>query len=174
MKIQPYIEKLNSSKQFQEFQKKNPKAYFSAGFFVLDFQEKKNLHQIDYFNPKNKKMITFAVDGDVEVKESETANKTIPEQIKANPKMDLDLLKGIVQDEMKNHDVTHKLHKIIAVLQNIDGKLIWDLNCITSDMGVIKMHVDDADHSVLKFETISLFDVVRDFKQGGEVDVAEE
>ena len=51
--------------------------------------------------------------------------------------------------------------KIIAVLQNLDGKLIWNLNCITTDMGVIKVHVDDQSHSVLKFEKINLFDVVK-------------
>ena len=49
MKIKPYIEKLNTSKVFSNFKTKHPKAYFSAGFFVLDFQTNKHLHQIDYF-----------------------------------------------------------------------------------------------------------------------------
>ncbi|MEK6873987.1 MAG: hypothetical protein AABW91_04005 [Nanoarchaeota archaeon] len=161
MKIQPYIEKLNNSQEFRNFKSKNPKSYFAAGFFVLDFEEKNNLHQIDYYNPENKKMATFELDEDkVEIKESEASNASTPGEIKDQINLDLDILKGLVEDEMKNHTVTHKLHKIIAILQNLDGKLIWNLNCITSDMGIIKMHISDSDHSVLKFEAINLFDVV--------------
>jgi len=162
MKIQPYINKLNKSKKFKEFIEKNPNAYFSAGFFVLDFQENKNVHQIDYYIPNQKKMATFELDKGIDMKISEITDKNImPAKIEGKTKLDLDVLKGIVEDEMKNHTVTHKLQKIIVILQNLNGNLIWNLNCITSDMGVIKVHIDDETHSVLKFEEISLFDVVR-------------
>lgn len=161
IKIQPYIEKLNNSKEFKSYISKNPKAYFAAGFFVLDFETNKNLHQIDYYSPKTKKMITFMVDKGIEAKQSESANKTTPNKISSKIKLDLDVLKGLVQDEMKNHTVTTKLQKIIAILQNIDGKLIWNLSCITTDMGIVKVHIDDESHSTLKFEKISLFDVVK-------------
>lgn len=161
MKLKPYIEKLNSSKKFKDFIKKNPDAYFSAGFFVLDFETKKNIHQIDYYLPKEKKIVTFEIDKGIEMKKSETANDQIPKKIFGGVETDLDILKGLVEDEMKNHTITHQLQKIIAILQNIDGKLEWSLNCITSDMGVIKVHVDDKTHSILKFDPINLFDVVR-------------
>ena len=107
-------------------------------------------------------MATFALDKEiVEIKETESANKSIPIAIEQNINLDLDILKGIVEDEMKNHSVTTKLHKIVAIIQNLDGKLIWNLNCITTDMGVLKIHIDDADHTVLKFEKVNLFDVVK-------------
>ncbi|OIO42854.1 hypothetical protein AUJ62_00685 [Candidatus Pacearchaeota archaeon CG1_02_32_21] len=161
MKIQLYIDKLNNSQEFKSFKAKNPQSYFSAGFFVLDFEENNNLHQIDYYNPDNKKMITFAMDNKkIEIKESGASNQSMPMEISTKINLDLDILKGLVEDEMKNHMVTHKLHKIIAVLQNLDGKLVWNLNCITSDVGIVKMHISDEDHSVLKFESINLFDVV--------------
>ena len=161
MKIQPYIDKLSNSDEFKDFKVKNPKSYFSAGFFVLDFEENNNLHQIDYYIPEKKKMVTFALDDEkIGIKESEASNASTPMEINDKINIDLDVLKGIVEDEMKNHMVTHKLHKIIAILQNLDGKLVWNLNCITSDMGIIKMHISDSDHSVLKFEAINLFDVV--------------
>ena len=88
-------------------------------------------------------------------------NKLKPGKIDGKINLDLDILKGIVQDEMKNNMVTTKLQKIIAILQTLDGKLIWNLNCITTDMGVVKVHVDDATHSILKFEKINLFDIVK-------------
>lgn len=161
MKIQPYLDKLNQSKKFRDFITKNPNAYFAAGFFVLDFQAKNNLHQIDYFDPKTKKMFTFMLDGDIELKPSEAANTLIPQKINGEINLDLDILKGIVQDEMKNNTITSKIQKIIAILQNLDGKLIWNLNCITNDMGIIKVHVDDESHSILKFEKVNLFDIVK-------------
>lgn len=161
MKIQPYIDKLNNSKEFHTFQEKNPGAYFAAGFFVLDFETNKNLHQIDFYNPTDKKMITFTLDGDIEEKDSEAANTIIPNKINSQIDLDLDILKGLVEDEMKNQTITTKLQKIIAIIQNLDGKLVWNLNCITTDMGIIKVHIDDNSHSILKFEKVNLFDVVK-------------
>ena len=161
MKIQPYIEKLNNSKEFKEFVRKNPNSYFSAGFFVLDFINKKSMHQIDYFIPEKNKIQTFILDdNEIISKESETVNEKIPKKIGSNINLDLDILKGLVEDEMKNRTITNKIQKIIAVIENINGKLIWNLNCITNDMGVMKVHIDDNDHSILEFEKINLFDVM--------------
>ena len=94
MKIQPYFEKLNTSSIFQKFKEKNPKAYLAAGFFVIDFETNKNIHQIDYYNPDTSKITTFILDGaEVEEKESESANNLIPRQINQKINIDLDILK---------------------------------------------------------------------------------
>jgi len=162
MKIQPYFDKLKASKAYQDFISKNPNAYLSSGFFVLDFQTKENMHQIDYYIPEKEKMQTFILDSEeVTCKESDTINDSIPKKIEQQVNLDLDVLKGIIEDEMKNHTITTKLQKIIAIIQNIDGKLIWNLNCITTDMGVLKVHISDEDHSVIKFDKINLFDVMK-------------
>jgi len=162
MKIQPYFDKLKSSKEYNNFISKNPSAYLSSGFFVLDFQTKKNMHQIDYYIPKNKKIQTFILDSkEVISKESETLNQIVPKKINQNISLDLDVLKGLVEDEMKNHTITTKLQKIIAIIQNVEGKLVWNLNCITTDMGIIKVHISDRDHSILKFDKINLYDVMK-------------
>ena len=162
MKIQPYFDKLKSSKEYNNFISKNPNAYLSSGFFVLDFQTKKNMHQIDYYVPGNKKIQTFILDSkEVISKESETLNKIVPKKIDQNISLDLDVLKGLVEDEMKNHTITTKLQKIIAIIQNVEGKLVWNLNCITTDMGIIKVHISDRDHSILKFDKINLYDVMK-------------
>lgn len=161
MKIQPYLDKLSSSKEFKTFLDKNPKSYFAAGFFVLDFQEKKNLHQIDYYLPAKKRMVTFTLDSKVELKESPSKIPITPKKIDGTINLDLDILKGLVEDEMKNNTITTKIQKIIAVLQNVNGKKVWNLNCITSDMGLIKAHIDDETHSILKFERVNLFDIMR-------------
>ena len=107
-------------------------------------------------------MQTFILDGDeVTSKEAEVSNKKIPGKIESEIMLDLDILKGIVEDEMKNQTITKKIHKIIAIIQNIDGKLVWNLNCITSDMGIMKVHIDDDSHSILKFDKINVFDAIK-------------
>ena len=162
MKIQPYFNKLKVSKAYQEFLSKNPNAYLSSGFFVLDFTTKKNMHQIDYYIPEKQKIETFVLDDkEVMSKESDTLNKQVPKKIDSKITLDLDILKGLVEDEMKNQTITTKLQKIIAIIQNIDDELVWNLNCITTDMGVIKVHISDKDHSILKFEKINLYDVMK-------------
>ena len=55
MKIKPYIEKLNSSGEYKKFVDKYKDAYLAAGFFIIDFEQGNNIHQIDYYIPSEKK-----------------------------------------------------------------------------------------------------------------------
>ena len=162
MKIQSYIEKLKESEKHKEFVEKNSEAYFSAGFFVIDLLENKNLHQIDYYLPIEKKMATFMLDDDeVSLNISEPSNNTIPEEITNKITMDLDLLKKIIEDEMKNKSITKSIQKIIAIVYSINNQILWNVNCIMSDMAIIKATVEDENHSLDKFEVINVFDAVK-------------
>ena len=51
--------------------------------------------------------------------------------------------------------------KIIAVVQNVEGKKIWNLNCVLSGMEILKAHVEDSSKSVLKMEKISMMDLMK-------------
>jgi hypothetical protein len=162
MKVENYIEKLKNSEKHREFLKKNSKAYFSAGFFVIDFIENNNLHQIDYYLPKEKKMATFILDGEeINFNISEPSNNIVPEEITGKINMDLDLIKRIIEDEMKNKMITKEIHKIIAIVYSSENKLLWSLNCITSDMAIVKATIEDETHFIDKFELVNLFDVVK-------------
>ena len=101
MKIQPYVEKLNTSKEYEEFQKKYNDAFLVAGFFVLDFETGQNIHQIDYYIPSDKKVAAFTLDDKVVVQLLDTVNEKVPEKLEMKTKIDLDALKGILDDEMK-------------------------------------------------------------------------
>jgi len=166
MKIKPYVEKLNSSKEYKEFQKKYPDAFMIAGFFILDLEEAKNVHQIDYFIPSQKKIAAFTLDGSVNVQLLELMNHKTPEKLDMKTETDLDALPGILTDEMKNRSITEEIKKIIAIIQNIDGKKVWNLNCILSGMGILRAHVDDASQTVLKMEKTSIMDYVKKMPAG--------
>jgi len=168
MKIQPYIEKLNSSKVFEEFQKKHKDSFLIAGFFVLDFENGQNLHQIDYYIPEEKKVAAFTLDHEVVVQILDTMNEKIPEKLDIKTKIDLDALKGILEDEMKNRNMTEDIKKIIAVIQNIEGEKVWILNCVLSGMEILKAHIEDESQTVLKMEKASVMDYIKKIPGAGQ------
>lgn len=161
MKIQPYIKRLNSSKEYKDFAKANKDAFLVAGFFVLDFETGTNIHQIDYYIPSQKKVAAFSIDGKIDLRVLETVNEKVPEKLDFKTNIDLEALKGILEDEMKNRSITESVKKIIAVIQKLDGKNIWVLNCILSGMEILKAHVDDESETILSMEKASILDYIK-------------
>jgi molybdopterin converting factor small subunit len=162
MKIKPYVDRLNNSKEYKEFQKKYSDAFMIAGFFILDLQQGNNLHQIDYYVPSEKKIAAFTIDGGVSMQMLNMMNvKLVPEKLDIKTNIDLDALYGILEDEMKNRSITEDVQKIIAILQTVDGKKVWNLNCILSGMGILKAHIDDDSQTILKMEKSSILDYVK-------------
>jgi hypothetical protein len=161
MKIQPYIEKLNTSKEYEEFEKKYEDAFLVAGFFVLDFETGQNIHQIDYYIPSQKKVAAFNLNPEVSVQIMKMMNEKVPEKLDSQTNVDLESLKGILEDEMKNRNMTEEIKKVIAVIQNIEGKKVWVLNCILSGMEILKAHIDDDSQTVLMMEKASVMDYIK-------------
>lgn len=161
MKIGPYVNKLNDSSEFKGFQKEHKDAFVVAGFFVLDLESGKNVHQIDYYVPSKKKVAAFTLDRHVTMQMLDLLNAKTPEKLDLNTKVDLDQLYGILEDEMKNRSITEDIKKIIAIIQNIEGKKVWNLSCVLSGMGILNAHVDDDSRTVLKMEKKSLLDFMQ-------------
>jgi|TARA_Y100000310_G_C20571228_1_gene758142 hypothetical protein len=138
-----------------------------AGFFVLDLEMKKNIHQIDYYLPKEKKVAAFTLDDKVILQLLEVMDASrIPEKLDAETEIDLDALEGILEDEMKNRGMSEDIKKIIAVLQVQGGKKVWNLNCVLSGMEILKAHVEDKSKTVLKMEKVSLGEIMQQVPGG--------
>jgi hypothetical protein len=162
MKFEHYVKRVEESPEFKKFRGEHKKAYLCAGFFVLDFEKGRHLQQIDFLIPGSKKIATFNLEDGIKLKLSDSVKmKKKLEKIDSETMTDIDALKGIVHDEMLNRTVTGDIKKIIAVLQTQEGRKVWNLSCITGDMGILKVHVDDSSSSVLEFEKASLFDFVK-------------
>jgi hypothetical protein len=84
-----------------------------------------------------------------------------PEKLDISTNVDLDALPGILHDEMRNRSISEDVRKIVAVLQTIDGKKIWNLNCILTGMELLRSHIEDATQSVLKLEKISMAEIIK-------------
>ncbi|MBS3065668.1 hypothetical protein J4229_01340 [Candidatus Pacearchaeota archaeon] len=162
MKIKPYINKLSNSKEYKEFHGKYSDSFMMAGFFILDFETGKNLHQIDYYVPTERKIAAFTLDRGVIMQMLDMIDsKIVPEKLDMEVNIDLDAIHGILEDEMKNRSITEEVKKIIAILQAINGKKIWNLNCVLSGMSILKVHLDDESKTVLKMEKSSILDYVK-------------
>lgn len=166
MKIQPYVQKLQASDKYKKFIKEYSESFVVAGFFVLDYETGANIHQIDYYVPSKKQVAAFNLDGEVEVRLLDMMHKEKkPEKLDLKTKIDLDALKGILEDEMKNRNITETIKKCVAVIQMVEGKKLWVLNCVLSGMEILKAHVDDDTRSVLKMEKSSMMDYIKKMPQ---------
>ncbi|MBU0467281.1 MAG: hypothetical protein KJ718_00600 [Nanoarchaeota archaeon] len=161
MKIKPYFEKLEQAEIYKNFKIKYPDSFLIAGFFVLDIEGGNNVHQIDFYVPEEKKIAAFTLDGEITLKLLETMNDSVPEKLDINTTIDLDALQGVLTDEMRNRGMSEDVRKIIAVIQNIKGKRIWNLNCVLTGMEILKSHVEDESKTVLKIEKSSIIDIMK-------------
>lgn len=161
MKIKTYLDKLNSSPAYKEFIQQHPDSYLVAGFFVLDLESGKGIHQIDYYVPSQKKIAAFTMDNHVTMQLLDTMSKQIPPALEIPTNVDLDAIPGILDDEMKNRGITEDIKKIVAIIQNLGGKKIWNINCVLSGMGILKAHVEDESKTVLKMEKSSIMDYIQ-------------
>ncbi|HLC54201.1 MAG TPA: hypothetical protein VJK07_01085 [Candidatus Nanoarchaeia archaeon] len=161
MKIQPYVQKLQSSPVYRDFQGKFKDAFLVAGFFVIDFETGSNVHQIDYYVPSKKKFAAFTLDKAVQMQLMTAMDKRTPEQLDIKTNIDLDALQGIIQDEMKNRSITQSIKKMIAVIQNQKGQKVWNINCILSGMDILRVHIDDNSRTVLKMDRASLMEYMK-------------
>ncbi len=170
MKIKPYVQKLESSKEYKDFRAKHPKSYVTAGFFILDFESGKNVHQIDLYIPKEKKVAAFTLDHGVSLQLLDMLHvPKAPEKLDIDTKTDLDALKGILADEMHNRGMSDQIQKIIAVIQNVNGKRIWSLNCVLSGMQILNSHVEDDTQTVLRIDKTTLMDIMKKMPTKGQM-----
>lgn len=162
MKIKDLLKKLRASPQYDSFSSAYKDAFPVAGFFVLDNENKKNLYQIDYLIPSKNKIAAFSIDHPVNMQMLDAQHNKEPlKELDMNAVIDLDAIEGIVDDEMKNRNITESIKKIIAVFHMHEGKRLWNLNCMLSGMSLLRAHVDDESQTVLKMEKVNLFDVMK-------------
>lgn len=161
MKLQPFVDKINASLAYKEFMQKYNDAFLVAGFFIMDLELGQNMHQIDYYMPSQKKFAAFTLDENVNIQILDAMFDKVPEKLDAQTDIDLDALPGILEDEMKNRNITEEIKKIIAVLQTVHGKKVWNVNCVLSGMEILKVHVEDASQTILKMEKSSFTDLVK-------------
>ncbi|MFH0831421.1 MAG: hypothetical protein V1886_00955 [archaeon] len=153
------LEKLEASKEFRNFKKKNTDAYLCAGFFVIDFEAGKDTQQMDF--QCDEQIAAFSVSDRIEMKMEETIDKKKVPEIKKEIKIDLDEMQKIAGKEIEKSKISTKLNKMIAILQMNNEKQIWNITCIFASLAMLRVHIDAFSGDVLRADKSSLFDFVQ-------------
>jgi len=161
MKLEPYVDKVNASLEYKQFIQKNSDAFLVAGFFILDLELGQRISQIDYYIPSQKKFAAFTLDEKINLQILNAMINRVPERLDEKSNVDIDAIKGILEDEMKNRNITEDIKKIITVVQNIKGKKVWNVNCVLSGMDVLKAHIEDETETILGMEKTSFVDIMK-------------
>ncbi len=157
-------ETITQSKIFKDFIEKNPQAELVAGFFILDFLSNDTKNSLDY--KIDSKIITFSVNQNnettlLEDKLIDAPDLPILTKISPDIKLDLNEIPSIAQKQAEENKITAKFHKIIAVLQNHEGKLVWNLTCMLDQLIIIHLLVDAETGESIKFERKNMMDFIK-------------
>lgn len=160
---------ITESKDFQEFKKEHPNSKLCAGFFILDFLSNDTKKSLDYLSENSGKIFTFdlADDGFIKFKEDKLVGLSDSNPLKLTPlqqlppKIEVDELKSIVGTKKLEQGISSPLHKIIAVLQNHEDKLTWNLTCILDQLIIIHVLVNAETGEIIKFERKNMTDFIK-------------
>jgi hypothetical protein len=161
MKFQFYYEKLINSDEYQKFTKDNPEAYPCSGFFVLDKEKGNNKVHFDFWLPKEEKMYSFQVSGQVEFVNVENFDKRPFEKLSMNYTFDLEVIEKIIQKKIEEETIKGSIKKLLFSLQKLDGKDYLVGTVFLSNMGLIKTSIEIPENKITSFEKKSFFDMLK-------------
>lgn len=167
MNFQFYIEKLISSKEFQEFKKENPSAFLCSGFFSIDKKTQNNQQHIDYFIPELNKLFSFKFEKDkVEmIPVEDFGNNFIAKKIRDNCDFDFQEIEKIIKEKMSEEKIDKNIEKILLSLQSKDEKEFLIGAVFISGLGMIKITIDIQEKKITDFEKKSFFDMLKIVKK---------
>jgi hypothetical protein len=164
MNFKQTLEKIQNSTVFKNFKNKHSDAVFCAGFFILDFIGNDNKKTLDY--KIGERIFTFTLnDGDeitmLEDKLIKSNKHPGLEKLEPEVKIELDELKSIAGTRALDEGISGKFHKIIAVLQKLKDKPVWNLTCLLEHLIILNVIIDSNNGEILKFERKSMMDLIR-------------
>lgn len=161
MSFQNSLKKLESSSEFKSFKTKNKKAFLFSAFFVFNSKLEIDTEQFNYYISE-KKVIVFDVKDSITSKTDELEPHDKITKIDSNIKIDTDELKKIIEKEIETKKLgAFDVSKIICILQNIDGKQVWNVTCLMSSLKMLRMQIDCFSGKIIKSEEASLFDMMK-------------
>ena len=161
MNLQFYVEKLQSSKNFQDFIKENPDAFLCSAFFIIDKEGNDNKQHFDYFSSKTEKIFSFQLENAMQLVPLQALDKKIPEKILLNYDFDFKDIEKMIIDEMGKQRITNKIQKLIFSLQNLKGKDFLVGTIFISMLGLLKINIDISEKKITDFSKKSFMDMLK-------------
>jgi len=124
------LKKLQNSKEFKDYMKKNPDAYI-ANTIYLDTIE------FNLFSPKTKIVTVFSVENNITSKELDKENRIFPRLDLKKIKLDVDEIMKIFENE-RSKICKDEATKTIIILQQ-DKEPVWNLSQLTSSIKILQI-----------------------------------
>lgn len=164
IKIKELLKLLEKSEIYKKFKQENPDSFFCAGFFTIDPDREKQELSLDF--KAGDQIASFSLtNGEFDFKQEEVLDKTKPiNEIKKEVRIEISDIEEIIKKELKKRSIVNEIEKLIIVLQENQGKIIYNTTCLLKGLKILLVHIDSQKGEILKFENKSLFDVVRPVK----------
>ena len=166
MDLKPALKKLEESKDYKDWHKRNKDTYLSYAFKIP--QEMPDEWQLGFYNKKNDKITTFVVKGsaisirheeEVFKKEEAKVNQINLEKVNLAFETALSKASEFQQKKYPND----KSIKTIAILQNITSYGdIWNITYITESFNTLNMKIDASNGRIIEHNISSVMSFRRE------------
>jgi hypothetical protein len=174
MNFQFYKEKLFASKEFEDFKKEFPDAFFTSGFFSIDKERKEqDQSHLDFYVPSVKKLFSFKLETGLEKLPLEIIEGQEFVKISDGINFDFDEVEKLIEKEMETQGVKNKIQKFIYSLQGratplgvpqdteYRGKEFLITTVFISGFGILKVVIDVKENKIASFEKKSFMDFLK-------------
>jgi len=156
---------LEKSKEFKDWKEKNPESYLSYAFFVVEDVDSD--WKIGYYHKKHEKVTSFVVGEKIKVEPEE---EVLQEKKAAVEALDVDKVKhdlsdaiALAVDTQKEEYSTESPKKIIAILQTLDKKQVWNVTFLTQSFNTLNFKIKSDNLKIVEKKLQPLFQ----FDKGG-------
>lgn len=160
------IKRLKSSAEFKAYVKKNPDNYLASCFKMGKDDLELVSWQFDFYSQKSGKITSFRMDKKITMeKDQEVFGKTgHPMRLGLDDvKMDFHEAMSLMQKLVRQNIPTESVNNKIIILQEIEGKTVWNITLFTSAFNVMNVRIDAKSGDILsqKCESILSFKLSR-------------
>lgn len=163
MNFQFYKEKLEDSEKYKSFKKNNPNAYLCSCLFILDRENegKDNKIHFDFWEPKEKKMSSFRVDGEVEFMDVENFETKPFEEVSIERPFDLEDFEKLIKEKMEEEKIKGEIKKLLFSLQKLKGKNFLIVTGFLNNLGLLKVNISIDENKIISIEKKSFLDMMK-------------
>jgi len=147
------LDKVNASEEFKKYKEDHEDSYLTSAFLIFGEDDKKDW-QLDFYSKKEHKITSFIVKDDIQVQPSE---KIFQKEVKEldplnidNIKLELDQAFEKIDEVIKEKKLNETPSKKIVILQNFNGKEIWNITYITTTFNLINTKIDAISGEVIE------------------------
>ena len=139
-----------------------------SGFFVLDREKKDNKASLDFWLPKEKKMYSFKMDGQIEFVNVENFEEKDFEKLSDNYNFDLEEIEKLILKKIEEEQIKGRVQKLLFSLQKLNKKDYLLGTIFLSNLGLIKLTIEIPNNKITSFEKKSFFDMLKVVKGKGD------